>query len=51
MKKRTKFAQLAVSVPQVSKIDETSPWKFKRKVNPKFLKVKNYQNKSLGEKV
>ena len=29
--KRTKFAQLAVSVPQVSKFGKTSPWKFKIK--------------------
>ena len=36
--KRTKFADLAVSVPQVSKLVKNSPYAFilKGKVNPRF---------------
>ena len=31
--KWTKFAQLAVSVPQLSKVVKTSPWTFQKKQN------------------
>ena len=45
-KKRTKFATLAVSVPQVSKLVNFSPYAFifERKSQPKVLKVKNHKN-------
>ena len=50
--KRTKFAYLAVSVPQVSKFGKTSPWKFKMKEKStqgkeksKFIKISPWVKK------
>ena len=50
--KWTKFAQLAVSVPQVSKFGKTSPWKFKMKEKStqgkeksKFIKISPWVKK------